>query len=61
VLDGDKIHIDIDNHSIKLLVSDEEIEKRRETMTLRTQQPLCGYLKRYAKAVQSADKGAVVC
>jgi len=61
VLDGDKIHIDIYNNTITLLVSDEEMKKRRETAQLRPPLVLSGYLKRYAAAVSSADKGAVVC
>jgi dihydroxy-acid dehydratase len=60
ILDGDKIHIDIESYAITLLISDEELEKRKETMRLRTPPPLKGYLKRYAAAVSSADKGAVL-
>lgn len=60
VKDGDKIAIDIPNYSIKLLVSDEEMEERRKTMKLREPKKLTGYLKRYAKMVSSADKGAIV-
>ncbi len=61
VLDGDRISIDIPNYSITLLVSDEELEKRRQTITLRAGKDLKGYLRRYARSVSSADKGAVVC
>jgi dihydroxy-acid dehydratase len=60
ILDGDKIHIDIEHYAITLLISDEELKKRTETMSLRTPPPLKGYLKRYAAAVSSADKGAVL-
>ena len=60
ILDGDKIHIDIEHYAITLLISDEELKKRKETMPLRTPPPLKGYLKRYAAAVSSADKGAVL-
>ena len=59
--DGDRIHIDIENYSITLLISDEELAKRRETMPLSEPRLLSGYLKRYAAAVSSADKGAVLC
>ncbi|MCL2013720.1 MAG: dihydroxy-acid dehydratase [Oscillospiraceae bacterium] len=61
ILDGDKIHIDIENQKITLLVSDTELEKRRKEIDLRTAQNITGYLKRYAAAVSSADKGAVLC
>ena len=52
VQDGDMISIDIPNYTITLEVSDEELEKRKQTMP--------GYLKRYAKLVSSADKGAII-
>ena len=61
VSDGDKIHIDVNNHSITLLVPDDEIRKRRQTGRLMPQRNICGYLKRYAQSVSSADKGAVLC
>ena len=40
--------------------SDEELAKRKETMKLKEPKELTGYLKRYAKSVSSADKGAIV-
>ena len=45
---------------LKLLVSDEEMEERKKTMKIREPKKLTGYLKRYAKNVSSADKGAIV-
>ena len=60
IQDGDKIAIDIPNYSLKLLVSDEEMEERKKTMKIREPKKLTGYLKRYAKNVSSADKGAIV-
>lgn len=60
IKDGDKITIDIPNYSLKLLVSDEEMEERKKTMKIREPKKLTGYLKRYAKNVSSADKGAIV-
>ena len=60
VSEGDKIHIDIEHNAITLLISDEEMQKRRDTIRLRAPEALSGYLKRYAKAVSSADKGAVL-
>ena len=60
IKDGDKIAIDIPNYSLKLLVSDEEMEERKKTMKIREPKKLTGFLKRYAKNVSSADKGAIV-
>lgn len=60
IKDGDKIAIDIPNYRLKLLVSDEEMEERKKTMKIREPKKLTGYLKRYAKNVSSADKGAIV-
>lgn len=60
IKDGDKIAIDIPNYSLKLLVSDEEMEERKKTMKIREPKKLTGYLKRYANNVSSADKGAIV-
>lgn len=60
IKDGDKIAIDIPNYRLKLLISDEEMEERKKTMKIREPKKLTGYLKRYAKNVSSADKGAIV-
>lgn len=60
VQNGDKIHIDINNHKITLLVEDEELEQRKQTTTIKTKDNLTGYIKRYAKNVSSADKGAII-
>ena len=60
VKDGDKIHIDINNYSIELLVDDAEIEKRKQEIPIKKNENLTGYLKRYARNVTSADRGAVV-
>lgn len=59
VKDGDRIDIDICNYSINLLVDEQEIENRKKSVKLKTNDNLKGYLKRYAKLVSSADKGAV--
>lgn len=60
VQDGDMISIDIPNHSITLEVSDEELAERKKTTKLLVKENLTGYLKRYAKMVSSADKGAII-
>ena len=60
VQDGDMISIDIPNYTITLEVSDEELEKRKQTMPILKKDHLTGYLKRYAKLVSSSDKGAII-
>jgi dihydroxy-acid dehydratase len=60
VQDGDMISIDIPNYTITLEVSDEELEKRKQTMPILEKKDLTGYLKRYAKMASSADKGAII-
>lgn len=60
VKDGDKIKIDIDNYSIELLVSDEEMQNRKIEMKINDRKELGGFMNRYVTHVQSADKGAVL-
>lgn len=60
VQDGDIISINIPEYKIELLVSDEEIEKRKETTVIKEKTDIKGYLRRYAKMAQSADKGAII-
>lgn len=57
--DGDKIAIDIPACTINVLVSEEELEKRRNEWRPR-QQKLKGYLKRYARDVSSGSRGAIL-
>ncbi len=60
VKEGDMIAIDIPNHTITLKVSDEELAKRKEEMPIEKKTNITGYLKRYADAVSSADRGAII-
>ncbi len=60
VKDGDIISINIPEYKIELKVSDGEMAKRRAEMQIKTKDNVTGYLKRYAKLVSSADRGAVV-
>ncbi|MCL2882315.1 MAG: dihydroxy-acid dehydratase [Coriobacteriia bacterium] len=60
VKEGDRISINIPEHSLELLVDDDELATRKETMTLKEPSELTGYLKRYARSVSSADRGAVL-
>lgn len=60
VKDGDIISIDIPNHRITLEVSEDVIVERKASTKIKVKTNLTGYLKRYAKMVASADKGAVI-
>lgn len=60
VEEGDRIAIDIPNHSITLLVDDAELAKRRAAWVCPEPKIKTGYLARYAKLVSSADKGAIL-
>ncbi len=60
VENGDIVHIDIPNNKIDMLVSGEELEKRRAAWKPRAPRITSGYLYRYAKHVSSGSKGAVL-
>ncbi len=60
VEEGDRIRINIPECSIQLLVSDEELERRRAAWVGPAPKVTTGYLARYAKLVSSADKGAIL-
>lgn len=60
VEEGDTISIDIDNHQLNVLVSDEELAARKAKWQPREPKVTSGYLARYASLVTSADKGAVL-
>ena len=60
VAEGDQIAIDIPNASIQLLVSDEELAKRKAAYVQPAPNVTSGWLARYARLVTSADEGAVL-
>ncbi len=60
VHEGDKITLDINAYTIKLEVSDEELQKRKTEWKAPPPKATEGYLVRYAKLVSSADKGAIL-
>lgn len=60
VEEGDLIRINIPEHKLELAVSDEELARRKAAWTLREPKVTTGYLKRYAKMVSSANKGAIL-
>lgn len=57
---GDIIEIDIPNNKLAAKVTDEEFAKRRETQPEFKPKVNDGWLRRYAKLVTSADKGAIL-
>lgn len=57
---GDIINIDITNRSLNVELSDEEISARLNASPKFEPKIKKGYLARYSKMVQSADKGAVL-
>ena len=66
VKNGDRIKIDIPNRTIDVLVSDEQLEERRQAQDKLGWEPtedrprnVTAALKAYAKLATSADKGAV--
>ncbi len=60
VEEGDTIEIDIPSNTINVLVSDEELAKRKAAWTPRQPRITTGYLARYAKLVTSGAQGAVL-
>mgnify|MGYP000639541809 CR=1 FL=1 len=58
--EGDIISIDIDNYSINVLVSDEELAKRRAKWKPRKPKITTGYLARYTSMVTSGNRGAIL-
>ena len=60
VEEGDTIEIDINANTINLLISDEEMAKRKVEWKPRQPKITTGYLARYAKLVTSGAQGAVL-
>ena len=60
VEEGDLIRINIPEHTLEVVVSDEELARRKAAWTPREPKVTTGYLKRYAKMVSSANKGAIL-
>ena len=59
VQEGDIISINIPEYRLELKVSEEELQRRREAFSPKTQN-LTGYLKRYASMVSSGATGAII-
>ena len=60
VEDGDIIDIDIPARKLNVLISDEEMAKRKAAWVRPEPKVKTGYLSRYAKLTTSANTGAVL-
>ncbi len=60
IKDGDKIRIDIPSRKIELLVSDDELNKRKSELKKFEPKIKSGYLAKYALSVSDASHGAIV-
>ncbi|MGR3311644.1 MAG: dihydroxy-acid dehydratase [Candidatus Brocadiales bacterium] len=60
VKDNDEILIDIPNRKLDVILPESELDERRKEWSPPTPAVTDGYLARYANAVSSADKGAVL-
>ena len=60
VQDGDIIRVDIPANKLDMLVSEEELAKRKAAWTPREPKVTTGYLARYEKLVTSGNKGAIL-
>ena len=58
--EGDMIRINIPETSLELLVSDEELAKRKANWQPREPKVTTGYLARYAAMVTSGNRGAIL-
>ena len=59
IREGDRIHFNIPERLLEVLISDEEMAARKAAFVPKTQE-LTGYIKRYAKLVTSGSTGAVL-
>ncbi|MBT7696758.1 MAG: dihydroxy-acid dehydratase, partial [Desulfobacterales bacterium] len=59
VEDGDKILIDIPNRRLDLLISEEELERRRKAWKRPEHKGLLSLMKRYIKEVSTLHEGAL--
>jgi dihydroxy-acid dehydratase len=59
VNDGDRIVIDAENHTFDLLVDEAELKQRKANWKLPEPRYTSGFLAKYAKLAQGAEKGAI--
>lgn len=60
VEEGDIISIDINANTLNIIISDEEMQRRRENWVPRKPKITTGYLARYASMVTSGNRGAIL-
>jgi dihydroxy-acid dehydratase len=60
VKEGDWIKINITENTLELLVSDDELDRRRAQWEPRELKVKKGYLARYVNMVTSANRGAIL-
>ena len=58
--DGDPIEIDIPNRSLNLIISDDELSRRRKELKPFELMTKSGYLSKYSRLVQDASHGAII-
>ena len=59
VADGDRIVVDVSNHSVDLDVTENELERRRASLKHPEPRYTTGVLAKYARLVTGAERGAV--
>jgi dihydroxy-acid dehydratase len=59
VEDGDRIRVDVPNLRLDLVVDDATIERRKANWKLPEPRYTTGFLAKYAKLAQGAEKGAI--
>ncbi len=59
VKEGDKIHINVPERRLELLISQEELERRLKEFKPKEKEVKSKLLRKYAKLVSSASKGAI--
>ena len=58
--DGDIIDIDVPKRKLNVKINDDELEKRAKYWIAKEPKIKTGYLLRYSKMVQPADKGSIL-
>ncbi len=59
VKEGDKIHINVPERKLELLISEEELQRRLSEFQPKQKEIKSKFLRKYAKFVTSASKGAI--